>query len=203
VTEVSDLRASSAEPFGRHDVALARHAVRALLRSALVSILLVVLYFALPLTGELGTPAGLLLIGGMVGFTALLVWHLHSIVNSPYPRARAVAALTTTMTVFVVLFSTVYLLMSRSDPDSFSEPLSRLDAAYFTITVFSTVGFGDIAPLLPAARAATTAQMLGDVVLVGIVARLVIGAMRRGLENRGDPTARSDSDKETPDNSGI
>lgn len=168
-----------------------------MLRSSLVSVLLVVLYFALPVTHELGTPTGVLLLGGLVGLAALLTWHLRSIVTSPYPRARAVAALTTTVTVFLVLFSTVYVAMSRSDPQSFSEPLSRLDAAYFAITVFATVGFGDIIAVSAAARAVTTVQMLGDVVLVGLVARLVIGAMRRGLERRPDTTSPSPDPKET------
>lgn len=171
--------------------------MRALLRSSLVSLLLVVLYFALPITDQLVTPTGLLLVGGLVGLTVLLAWHLRSIVTSPYPRARAAAALTTTLTVFLVLFSTVYFAMSRSDPDSFSEPLSRLDAAYFTITVFATVGFGDIVAGSAAARAVLTVQMLGDVVLVGVVARLVIGAMRRGLERRPDAPSSPPDPKET------
>lgn len=188
MTEVSNRPAS----------ATSRDAVRALVRSAAVSVLLVVLYFVLPLTPHVATPAGLLLVGGLVGVTVLLGWHLRSIVNSPYPRARAAAALTTTVTVFVVLFSTVYVVMSRSDAGSFSEPLSRLDALYFTITVFATVGFGDITAVTPTARAAITVQMLGDVVLVGIVARLVVVAMQRGLERRSDARTSSSSDKELP-----
>ena len=32
------------------------------------------------------------------------------------------------------------------DPSSFGEPLTRSDALYFTITIFATVGFGDINP---------------------------------------------------------
>jgi hypothetical protein len=179
------------------DAAARRHAVRALVRSALVSVLLIVLYFAVPLTDRLVTPTGLLLVGGLVVLTVLLTWHLRSIVTSPYPRARAAAALTTSLTVFLVLFSSVYLLMSRSDPGSFSEPLNRLDAAYFTITVFATVGFGDIIAVSSAARAVTTVQMLGDVVLVGVVARLVVGAVRRGLERRPDAPSSSPDPKES------
>jgi hypothetical protein len=180
------------------DAVARRHAVRALLRSSLVSVLLVVLYFAVPFTDELVTPTGLLLVGGLVGLTALMTWHLRSIVTSPYPRARAAAALTTSLTVFLVLFSTVYVLMSRSDHDSFSEPLSRLDAAYFTITVFATVGFGDIIAVSAPARAVTTVQMLGDVVLVGVVARLVVGAVRRGLERRPDTQSSPDPKETSP-----
>lgn len=198
MTEVSNRPASPSGQQGGPDGAARRYAVRSLVRSTVVSVLLVVLYFALPVTTHVATPAGLLLAGGLVGVTALLGWHLRSIVTSPYPRARAVAALTTTVTVFILLFSTVYVVMSRSDSESFSEPVSRLDAVYFTITVFATVGFGDITAVTPAARAVTTVQMLGDVVLVGIVARLVVGAVRRGLERRPDARSPSSSDKELP-----
>ena len=46
--------------------------------------------------------------------------------------------------------------------------------------MFATVGFGDITPVTSAARAATTLQMVGDVILVGLVAQVIVGAMRSG-----------------------
>jgi hypothetical protein len=42
-----------------------------------------------------------------------------------------------------------------------AEPLSRTDALYYTITVFSTVGFGDITPRADLARIVTMVQMGG------------------------------------------
>jgi voltage-gated potassium channel len=74
--------------------------------------------------------------------------------------------------------------MSRTGHENFSEPLSRLDSAYFTVTVFATVGFGDITPVTQAARATTTLQMVGDVILVGLVAQAIVGAMRRGVRRQ-------------------
>ena len=47
----------------------------------------------------------------------------------------------------------------------FTQPLTRTDALYFTVTVFSTVGFGDISPKLEAARVVLIAQMLSHRVL--------------------------------------
>ena len=41
---------------------------------------------------------------------------------------------------------------------NFSEPLTRTDALYFTVTVFSTVGFGDITAKTEAARLVVTGQ---------------------------------------------
>ena len=161
-----------------------RGALRALLSSATVSTAVVVGYFVLPLTSALTTSTCLVLVGGLSAVVLLLAWHLRAITRSPFPRVRAIAALATTLPLFLVLFAMTYFVTNRTDPGSFSEPLSRLDAAYFTVTVFATVGFGDITPVTDFARAVTMLQMVGDVVLVGLVARVIVGAMRRGIRRQ-------------------
>jgi hypothetical protein len=55
--------------------------------------------------------------------------------------------------------------------------------------VFSTVGFGDIAPVATAARVTTMVQMLGDLVVVGLVLRVMLGAVREGRERRAADSA--------------
>ena len=162
-----------------------RHAALSLLQSALVSTAIVVSYFVLPLASPLTTATVLVLLLGLAVVAGLLTWHIRGIARSPYPRARTVTALATTLPLFLVVFASTYFVMGRTDPGSFSEALSRLDAIYFTVTVFATVGFGDIVPLTTAARIVVTVQMLGDVVLVGFVAHAIVGAMRVGLRRRG------------------
>jgi voltage-gated potassium channel len=83
-----------------------------------------------------------------------------------------------------LLFAAAYLLMADADAGAFSEPLSRTDALYFTITVFATVGFGDITPKTDLARVATMVQMLGDLLVVGLVLHLMVGAVQAGLQRR-------------------
>lgn len=166
--------------------------------SGLVSTVVIVCYFTLPLSSNITTGTGFTLAVGLSAVTVLLVWHLRSIILSPYPRARAVAAIATTIPLFLVVFATTHYAMSRTEPGSFSEPLSRLDAAYFTMTVFATVGFGDIVPVSSAARVTTTLQMVGDVIVVGFVAQVIVGAMRQGLRRReaesdAGPDGQSDS----------
>jgi Ion channel len=48
---------------------------------------------------------------------------------------------------YLLLFAATYYLMSINRPTAFSEGLGRTDALYFTVSVFATVGFGDIAPV--------------------------------------------------------
>jgi voltage-gated potassium channel len=50
--------------------------------------------------------------------------------------------------------------------------------------VFSTVGFGDIVPTAGLTRVLAMAQMIGDVVVVGLVVRVMIAAMRQGLKRQ-------------------
>jgi voltage-gated potassium channel len=60
-------------------------------------------------------------------------------------------------------------------------------------------GFGDIAPKTEAARVATMAQMMGDlvvVVVVGLVVRVMVGAVKVGREQRSAETDARDASAE-------
>ena len=56
-------------------------------------------------------------------------------------------------------------------------------------------GFGDIAPKTEAARVATMAQMMGDLV-VGLVVRVMVGAVKVGREQRSAETDARDASAE-------
>jgi len=160
-----------------------REALLSLVRTGLVSVTIAAAYFALPLT-HVSVGPGLRLGAGLAIVAAVLTWHLREITRSSHPRLRAVEALVVTLTVFGVVFATSYYLMSRSAPGSFNEQLTRLDAAYFTLTVFATVGFGDIVAVSEPARAVTMLQMVADLVLVGVVAKMLVNAVQVGLDRR-------------------
>jgi hypothetical protein len=46
------------------------------------------------------------------------------------------------------------------------------------------VGIGDIAPRTGAARTTVVLQMLADVLLVGVIAHVMLEAVRKGLDRR-------------------
>jgi hypothetical protein len=154
-----------------------RRAVRSLLRSLCVSTGLVVGYFVLPLTNLRGRAAVTLGVGLAI-IVVLLVWEVRQIMWSPVPQLRAIQALGLIASLFFVAFSTTYFLMSSEQSDMFSEPLSRLDAAYFVVTVFATVGFGDIVARTETARAVVLVQMIADLVILGVVVRLLLRAVQ-------------------------
>ena len=89
----------------------------------------------------------------------------------------------TIIPLFVVLFAWIYFTISRSNPGYFSTPLDRTESLYFTVTVFSTVGFGDIVPKVDLTRIVTMVQMMADLAVIGLVVRLIFGAASRGAPN--------------------
>jgi voltage-gated potassium channel len=166
-----------------------RLVVRALLRASGTAAALVVLYFTLPITGSVGRSTAVLLVLGLLAFAGVLTWQVRAVLRSSYPGLRAVESLAAAIPLFLVLFAAIYLRIAELDGGAFSEPLSRTGALYYTITVFSTVGFGDIAPKADLARVVTMVQMLGDLLFVGLVLQLMIGAVKLGLRRRATASA--------------
>ena len=175
-----------------------RRVALALLRASLTATVLVVLYYTVPVSGAMDASAVALLLGGLLLFAVVITWQIRAILVSSYPGLRAVEALAFAIPLFLLLFALAYFKMADLQAQAFSEPLNRTDALYFTITVFSTVGFGDITPVTQPARVATMVQMLGDLVVVGLVLQVMIGAVKAGLQRRREATAGSaeSSDRE-------
>jgi voltage-gated potassium channel len=156
------------------------------LRGFLSTAVLVVLYYVLPLDQPLDTGAVLRVLISLAVFAVITVWQIGTIIGSPYPGMKAVEALGLLFPFYLLLFASTYFVMERTSAASFTEPLTRTDALYFSVTVFSTVGFGDIAPRSEAARIVLIVQMLGDLALLGAGVRILLGAVRRGKERRSD-----------------
>ncbi|MFJ9025664.1 potassium channel family protein [Streptomyces sp. NPDC102259] len=161
-----------------------RQAVLAVLRTAVTSTGLVVGYYLLPMDSGFSGGSAVGIVVGLLAMLALFAWQIRTITRSPSPRLRAVETLATTLPLFLLLFAAAYYLLERSTHGSFSEPLTRTDSLYFTLTVFSTVGFGDITADTQTARILTMVQITGNILLVGVAAKVVAGAVQRGLRRK-------------------
>jgi hypothetical protein len=158
-----------------------------LLRAAAVTALLVAVYYLAPLSRLSDVPLAASLVVGLLALTAVASWQLKAVVRARHPGIRAIQALATTAPLFLLLFATSYFLMAQADSDSFSaHPLSRTDTLYFTVTVFATVGFGDISPASQGARLLVTVQMILDLLVLGLGIRVFLGAVQRGRERPDD-----------------
>ena len=112
------------------------------------------------------------------------------ILRAAHPAAKAIEALTLTGPLFLLLFASTYFLMSQADGGSFNLPgLTRSDTLYFTVTVFATVGFGDIVATSHNARGLVTAQMILDLILIGAVIRAFVEAVRIARTSPATPSA--------------
>jgi voltage-gated potassium channel len=167
---------------------VARAAVRAVVLTALRALgttaVLVAIYYLLPLNRTSTWTAATILIIGLVGFIALLIFQVQWIIRSRFPGLRAVEALATSLPLFLLLFCGSYVVMASVSASNFGEKLSHTDALYFTITVFSTVGFGDITAKSEGARLLVTGQMISDLVILGIGIKIILGAVTRGRQRQ-------------------
>jgi voltage-gated potassium channel len=155
-----------------------------MLRAAGSTTALVAIYYVLPLNRSSTTVAVTMLIIGLVTLTGLLAYQVRAITRSPFPLLRGVEALATSIPLFLLLFAATYVVLATISASSFSQPLSRTDAIYFSVTVFATVGFGDITAKTEVARLVVTGQMIADLIALGLGVRVLLSAVQRGRQRQ-------------------
>ena len=159
-----------------------RRIVRSALRAAGSTTALVAIYYLLPLDRASTAVAVTMLIIGLVVLIGLVAFQVRSIIRSPFPLLRGVEALATSIPLFLLLFAATYVVLATISAGNFSQPLSRTDALYFTVTVFATVGFGDITAKTEVARLVVTGQMIADLFVLGLGVRVLVSAVQRGRQ---------------------
>ena len=172
--------------------------VLTLLRAVGSTIGLVAIYYLMPLDpSSLGVTVGLLAFG-LVALAGLIVFQVRSIIRATHPAMRAVGALSTSVPLFLLLFAATYYVMGGISEANFNEPLTRTDALYFTVTVFATVGFGDIVATSEGARVLVMGQMVAGIVIIGLGARIIVDAVKRGQQRQPVPGSDATSDADSP-----
>lgn len=157
-------------------------------RIAISLVLLFGAYFLLPAKSRADGTADLPYLLLMLGVFGVVVGlQVPAIVRAQYPILRAVEALSMVITLYLLIFARVYLSNSLADPTYFSHPLNHISSLYFTVTVFATVGFGDIVATTDAMRALVTVQMLLNLVVLGLIIRLLASAAQRGVAQHRQP----------------
>ncbi len=161
-----------------------REIVGTLINAMLAFGLILGIYYLIPLNDLTSGQAVLRLVAGIIAFVLILLWQLRHVARAVFPVLRAVRALAITIPMFLVVFAAVYLSFGPSSGNHFSEPLDHTGALYLAITIFSTVGFGDITPESDPARIVVSIQMLLDLVVIGVVVRLIATAAKSGTKIR-------------------
>ena len=111
--------------------------------------------------------------GRAAALTGIAAYQVRAIIRHRHSAVRAIEALAITVPLFLLLFAATYFLMAQADADNFNvHSLTRTDSLYFTITVFATVGFGDISATSQAARIAVMVQMILDLLVLGLLVKV-------------------------------
>lgn len=119
-------------------------------------------------TGSLSDVGADLVIVGAVGASVVATACTTTLGLRPWKRSMLTYVISVNLG--LAEFAHLYWSISQQSSEAFSISLTRLDAVYLAMTVFSTTGFGDIAPTSQLARALVTLQMgLGfAAVIIGI-----------------------------------
>lgn len=166
--------------------------ILALLRAGLTVTVLITVYYLVPLNRWDDAEALVTLLVGLVASTGIIAWQTRAIIRSPVPLLRAIQTLAVGLPLILLIFATTYVVLADNQPLSFTEPLSRSDSLYFTVSVFATVGFGDIAPDTEIARLIVTGQMIMNLVVLGGLVRVIFGAVQVSVQRRSGGDASDD-----------
>jgi voltage-gated potassium channel len=167
-----------------------------LIRAFALTVGVLVLYFILPLDAFADAPWALTLTVALVVLAIVTVVQVRAVLSSANPAIRAIEGVAATAPLFIVLFASSYYVMSQASSEAFSQPdLSRMGTLYFTVTVFTTVGFGDITATTDWTQAVVTFQMVLNLILLGFVVRVFIGAVKLGQQRRGRSGPTIDLDR--------
>ena len=171
-----------------------RRVLVTLLRALGSTVALVAIYYLLPLDRTSTSVAVGMLAVGLLGLVGLVAFQVRAIIRATFPALRAVGALATSAPLFLLLFAATYFVIGQVSAANFSEPLTRTDALYFTVTVFATVGFGDITATTQGARVLVTGQMVAGIAIIGLGARIIVDAVKRGQQRRPAPGSDATSE---------
>jgi len=153
------------------------------------TLVVLVLYYVLPIDK---IPDGLLFLALAVELAVLAFvvgWQVRRVLRASTPLLAAIEALAFTVPLFLVIFAAMYVGLAANSPANFNVgALSRTDSLYFTVTVFATVGFGDITATSQLTRGIVTVQMLLDLAVLGLLIRVFFGAVQRAWSTR-EPAA--------------
>jgi len=140
-------------------------------------VLLTIGYFALPLRFAPDEPAflaqslvSLAAIAAVV--VALRHWLAHSGRKIPVRLVR-IEILLGALYLLVLLFALIYAVVSIHVPNQFDGIADKISALYFSVTVISTVGFGDIHATGKVGQVLVTIQMLVNLVYLGTSLRVL------------------------------
>lgn len=163
----------------------------ALLRSLITVIVYLIAYFSLPWKSFNDWAALGIVIAFLAVAATTAVWQIGRILRAKTPAVQAIEALAVIAPIYLLGFSLGYYMLSINNPAQFSEPLTRMSSLYFTLSVFATVGFGDITASVDLSRAVVSVQMVLNLIVVGVGIKIILAAVQWSRDLKKAPTSQT------------
>jgi hypothetical protein len=153
--------------------------------AAAIGLAAVAAYFLIPSPKDL---PGWMLLGlcalGLLLLTAMMSRLVLMHFFGPVGSEVRIELLLTAILISVLLFSFAYHSVALRQPGQFIDLRTRLDALYFSLSVLTTAGSGDIQPAGQLARALVAGQMIFDMAMVTTALSVVSGRLRARKKRR-------------------
>lgn len=155
-----------------------------LVRLFVTATILLVIYYQMPVHDDSLRSDLPWLFLDLVLFGALVGIQVPLILRARHPVLRSAEAMALCVCLYLMMFARVYVSIAATDPAAFTQVLDRSTALYFTVTVFATVGFGDITPAVNPVKLVVTVQMILNLIMLGVVVRMLFTVGQRSRERR-------------------
>ncbi|MER7079252.1 Ion channel [Saccharopolyspora kobensis] len=127
-------------------------------------------YYALPIGvfGLVGTIGEVVVFGvGLLAVSVLIMVQVRRFRSGGGHHRSSMAGVVTALYLAVLFFAAVYYGLAQHQPDAIAELRTKTDALYFSLSVTSTVGFGDVHAVSQFARAVAAVQMAFNIGFLG------------------------------------
>ena len=166
-------------------------ALRATAHVVATAAVLLVAYWVAPIQDPFDGSWALRVACGLLMTGLVLWWQIAAVRGSRRPLQQAGQGFMVSIGVFLIIFATIYLAMDQALASAFSKPLDKVSALYFAITTLGTVGYGDYTPASHPAQVVVSIQMLVDLVLLAVIARVFLRTASGAVTGRKATTLRA------------
>jgi voltage-gated potassium channel len=161
-------------------------------RLALTCVLIVGLYYLVPVEPGVSNVQLALRVIGTVVVGLLITWLIVRQVSRQLadPEEASLVGLLTALMGGVAFFALADYTTAVSDPGQFVDLETKTDALYFALATLTTVGYGDVHAAGQVARAVVAVQLVFNVVVIATGASVLarqIGARARGRRSSEPP----------------
>lgn len=167
-------------------------------RLAIVLALVLVLYFAIPVTFEVETSDVMQLVVSVTALTLLAVMVLLEVRHQLVDDDRRIDGLVIALMIAVLGFALGFYILAQRNPDQIVDLHTRVDALYFTMATLLTIGYGDVHAAGQAARTLVLIQMVFNVVIVATAASTITTRIRTQAEKRAEARRTAVADGTLP-----